>query len=209
MSERLNNFNTNAESKEIEQIDEYDSAVVEILAEYKNKTPFEQKVMQDIIIDKRITKNFISEEEKRLGSNKILSSEKIKECFERDFNFGMNCGGFALEIFGCLFTYTKSLDDAVKLILETFPFVRLQDNDVLDSNEYRVLYRHQEGGFSHHFVKEENGKLMEKDGSDPVRYFEEWPDNLKDAPEATLIVDRNHDIQMVDEDGFLKWSFKI
>ena len=199
----------NVESKEVEQVDRYDSAVAEILAEYEDKTPFEQKVMRDIVISERITKDYISEEEKRLGSNRVISSEKIRELFEHDFNFGMNCGGFALEIFGCLFTYTKSLDDAVELILETFPFVRLDDDEDLAPNEYRVLYRHQEGGFSHHFVKEENGKLIEKTDSSPIQDFKEWPDILKDAPEAVLIVDKNHDIQMVDEDGFPKWSFKI
>lgn len=209
MSERLNISSSNIESKETEQLDKYDSAVAETLAEYENKTPFEQRVMKDIVISERITKKYISEEEKRLGPGRVISSERIKEQFEHDLNFGMNCGGFALEIFGCLFTYTESLDDAVKSILETFPFVRLQDNDNLASNEYRVLYRHEEGGCAHHFVKEENGKLIEKIDSTPVQDFKEWPDSLKNAPEVILIVNRDHNIQMVDEDGFKKGSFRI
>ena len=209
MGERLNISNSNAESKEVEQIDKYDSAVAETLAEYENKTPFEQKVMRDIVINERITKECISFEERLLGRNRTFSSERIKEEFEYDFNFNMNCGGFALEIFCCLFTYTKSLDGAVKKILETFPFVRLEDNETLAPDEYRVFYRHQEEGFSHHFVKEENGKLLEKDGSSPVQDFKEWPDSLKDAPEAVFIVNKNHDIQMVDEDGFRQWSISI
>lgn len=56
MGERLNISNLNTESKEVEQVDKYDSAVAETLAEYENKTPFEQKVMKDIIIGERITK---------------------------------------------------------------------------------------------------------------------------------------------------------
>ncbi len=87
--------------------------------------------------------------------------------------------------------------------------MRLQDKSTLSPDEYRVLYRHQEGGFLHHFVKEENGKLIEKDGSGPVRPFEEWPDSLKNAPEAVLVVDRNHDIELFDKNGLPKNTFRI
>ncbi|MBO4813309.1 hypothetical protein J5491_04150 [Candidatus Saccharibacteria bacterium] len=202
--------NIKANIKEFEQIDKYDIAVADVMADYADKTAFEQDVMRDIIINERITKDFIENEEKRLSNhNKILSSEKIKEYFEHDFNNGMNCGGFALGIFGCIFTHTKSLEEATKLLLEKFPFVRLQDDEEIGPDEYRVLYRHQEGGFSHHFVKEEGGKLIEKDGSGPVKDFEEWPDNLKDAPEVTLIVNRNHNIEQYDEDGHKTWTFGI
>ena len=207
MGERLNISNFNAESKEVEPVDNYDSAVAETLAEYDNKTLFERKVMRDIIIGESFTKERILEDEKTL--NKKFSIKEIKEIFEHYFNFDMNCGGFALEVFSCVFTYTENLDDAVKKILETFDFVRLDDNKPLTSDEYRVFYRHQEGGISHHFVKEENGKLIEKDGSDPVKDFKEWPDSLKDAPEAAFIVNKNHDIQMFDEDGCPRVIFRI
>lgn len=208
-SKRLSTSDENIESKETEQLDNYDSAVAEILAEYKDKTPFEQKVMRDIIIGERLTKDTISQIEKVHYDNRELSSEQIKGQFEHDFNNTMNCGGFALEVFGCLFTHTNNLEESVGLVLKTFPFVRLQDNDELSPNEYRVLYRHQEGGFSHHFIKEEDGELIEKNGNGPVQPFKEWPDSLKDAPEVTLIVDRHHDIKMYDEDGLQRFVFSI
>jgi hypothetical protein len=207
MGERLNISNSNVEFKEVEPVDRYDSAVAETLAEYEDKTSFEKKVMTDIVIKERATRDCILQEERRL--NRALSIEEIKKTFEHDFNDNMNCGGFALELFSCFFTHTESLEESVKLLLEECPFVRLQDGNALSEDEYRVFYRHQEGGLAHHFIKEENGKLIEKNGNGPVRDFEEWPDALKGAPEVTLIVNRNHDIRMVDEDGFYKGTFSI
>jgi len=211
MGEFINTSSINAEQKGSEEDDKFDSAVAEILSEYEKKTPFEQKVMREIIIGNMVSRDSVARTERMSHSHKPVSVKDMKERFEHYFNNSLNCGGFALEVYGCFFTHTKSAEEAVKRVLETAPFARLrQDNDdVPGPDEYRVLYRHQEGGFSHHFVKEENGKLIEKDGSGPVKDFVEWPENLKDAPEVEFIVNRNHDIQQYDEDGLPKGVFYI
>ena len=185
----------------------YDQAVEEIKEEYKDKTPFEKKVMLDIVLD--------GENEKRMKEEDYWdfrfpgpSKERIKKEFEYDFDFGMNCGGFALEVFACLFLKSNNIEDAAENVMEQFPFVRIMDEEGLRENEYRVVYRCNGNG-GHHFVKIENGKMIEKDGSGPVRYFEKWPDVLKEAPEISFAVSREHEILPKDENGERIYSYLI
>ena len=125
------------------------------------------------------------------------------------FNSLVNCGGFALEIFACVFSGSRNIDEAVKNIIETFPFVRVDDGTELEENEYRVLYRHTEGGLGHHFIKEVDGQFLEKDGREPVRKFEKWGIQLEDAPEVKLVVNKNHEFKPRDEEGELIYSYII
>ena len=185
----------------------YDQAVDEIREEYEDKTPFEKKVMLDIVLygdsEKRMT-----EEDYWKYRFPGPSKDRIKSEFLYDFNFGMNCGGFALEVFSCLFLKSKNIEDATQNVLEQFPFVRVLDDGGLREGEYPVMYRCNEHG-GHHFVKMEGDKIIEKDGSGSIRDFVEWPDSLKDAPEVTFAVNRDHEIEPRDENGERIYSYFI
>lgn len=185
----------------------YNQAVKEIKEEYENKTPFEKKVMLDIVLDDDGEKRMIKDEFWR-HRFPGPSKERMKKEFEYDFDFGMNCGGFALEIFACLFLQSKNIEQATQNVLKQFPFTRILGDDGLRENEYLVVYRCNENG-GHHFVKVEGDKIIEKDGSGPVRDFIEWPDVLKDAPEVVLAVNREHEILPQDEHGERVYSYFI
>ena len=120
----------------------------------------------------------------------------------------MNCGGFALEVFACLFPELHDIEEATKNIMKQFPFVRVLGEEGLRENEYPVIYRCNGNG-GHHFVKIEGNKIIEKDGSKPVREFVEWPDSLKDVPEVVLAVNREHEIEPRDENGERIYSYWI
>ena len=185
----------------------YDQAVAEIQDEYKDKTPFEKKVMLDLIVNDEAKKRIQNES---YWKNRFLgpSKERIKSEFEYDFDFGMNCGGFALEVFACLFPELHDIEEATKNIMKQFPFVRVLGEEGLRENEYPVIYRCNGNG-GHHFVKIEGNKIIEKDGSKPVREFVEWPDSLKDVPEVVLAVNREHEIEPRDENGERIYSYWI
>ncbi len=186
----------------------YAEAVQEIEEEYKDKTSFEKKVMFDLVINDDSRRRMEDEDfwhHRFLGPTK----EGVKNEFEYDFDFGMNWGGFALEVFACLFLKSKNIEEATANILDQFPFVRVLDEKGLHEDEYRVIYRCNEKG-GHHFVKvEENDIIIEKDGSGPVREFTEWPESLKEAPEVEFAVNENHDIEPKDENGERIYSFLI
>ena len=186
----------------------YDEAVREIEEEYENKTPFEKKVMFELVINDDSKRRMEDEDfwhYRFLGPTK----EGVKNELKYDFDFGMNCGGFALEMFACLFLKSNNIEEATANILEQFPFVRVLGEEGLHEDEYRVIYRCNENG-GHHFVKVgKNDIIIEKDGSGPVREFTEWPESLKDAPEIEFAVNRDHDIEPRDKDGERIYSFLI
>lgn len=186
----------------------YNQAVEEIETEYEGKTPFEQKVMLGIVINSDTEKRMLEEDYWKFrfpGPSK----ERIKSEFEYDFDFGMNCGGFALEVFACLFLQSKNIEEATKNVIGQFPFVRVLDGEGLREGEYPVVYRCNGNG-GHHFVKVEGDTIIEKNGSGSVREFVEWPDSLKDAPEVTFAVKRDgHDIEPRDENGERIYSYWI
>ena len=185
----------------------YNQAAEEIKTEYDNRTPFERKIMLDVVLNGDAEKRMMEEDYWKYrfpGPSK----ERIKSEFEYDFDFGMNCGGFALEVFACLFLKSKNIEDATKNVVEQFPFVRVLDENGLREGEYPVIYRCNGNG-GHHFVKVEGGKIIEKNGSGPVRDFAEWPDVLKDAPEVTLAVNRRHEILPRDENGERIYTYMI
>lgn len=186
----------------------YEEAVQEIEEEYKDKTPFEKKVMFDLVINDDSKRRMEDEDywhHRFLGPTK----EGVKNEFKYDFDFGMNCGGFALEVFACLFLKSNNIEEATASILDQFPFVRILDEEGLREDEYRVIYRCNENG-GHHFVKvEKDDIIIEKDGSGPVREFTEWSESLRNAPEIEFAVNRNHNIEPRDENGDRVYSFLI
>ena len=155
----------------------------------------------------------VNEWDKLKDSKEDRFDTAMKEMIEKEgedyFSTLVNCGGFALGVLACVFSGSKSMEEAKKNILQTFPFVRVDDGAGLGENEYRVIYRHAEGGVGHHFIKEVNGQLMEKDGRNPVQKFEKWGPQLEDAPEVTLVVNREHEVRPRDEDGEFRYSFII
>ena len=68
-------------------------------------------------------------------------SKMISDRVEEDFNFYINCGGYAFEIDTCIFPGKNDFEKSVSSILELFPFVRLVGDSQLKEDEYLVLYR--------------------------------------------------------------------
>ena len=209
MSERFPNSENSGEVKSIDVRGEmvekmFDRAVDEVKEKYKEKTVFEQKLMNELIIP-RIVDNLA----KRGWTNDFFFQLPSVEFFEKEFNMEINCGGFALEVATAIFPESGNPEDAVETILKTFPFVRMYDwGEELAEDEYIVLYRHLRGEAGHHFVKYEDGKFMDKCGSEPVREFSDWPDCYIGEPQVMFAVNRNHDMLLADGEKRI-WSIFV
>ena len=132
--------------------------------------------------------------------------EKIEKAAERDFNFRINCGGYALKIDRCVFPGGKmNFSESVTRILEEFPFTRLLGDTKLGDDEYLVIYRaNNERIAGHHFIRvDDDGVVREKDAAGPVRIFEFWAENLnsEDTGEAIFAVKKEHQMFDVEEFG--------
>lgn len=207
--------NHNAENEEdfdafAERVRETYNQVAEIIkAEYAEKPIFEKKLMLDLVLPKM-------EEEFSSGSWHLkdlwnfkmgVSDEDIKEYILKAFNMETNCGGYALEVACVVFSNTNSLEDSKDNILRKFSFVREYDWEELAPDEYLVLYRHENGGGGHHFVKYADGEFTEKCGCEPIKEHEGWPESYEDwSEEVVFAVSRNHDMLLYDEDGKRVWS---
>lgn len=129
------------------------------------------------------------------------------------FNKRMNCGGYALEIDGCLFPNGDTLDGYVSSLLERYKFIRLLGNEPLQNDEYLVFYRFFEyeenngRNNGHHFIKvNDDGLVVEKCGSEPPRIFEGWDERFKDSPEVAFAVKKEHDNEIDSEiDMWFNW----
>jgi len=120
--------------------------------------------------------------------------DRIKEAADENFNDRINCGGNALELDTCVFNSSNNFEKAVSELLQKVPFIRLLGDKKLEDDEYIVIWKVHEGG-GHHFVKVlDDGTIMEKDGSDPIKTFSEWSRTLKGCPEAVLAVKREHEM---------------
>ena len=209
MNERFPNFDNSEKAGSVDErgktVEEmFDCVVDEVKEKYKKKTVFEQKLMNEVVIP-RIIDNL-----KKWGWRHDFSfSLPSVDSFERAFNMEINCGGFALEVDTAIFPKSGNLEDAVDNILKTFPFVRLYDwGEELNKDEYLVLYRHLRGEAGHHFVKYEDGKFMDKCGSEPVREFSDWPDCYIGEPQVMFAVNRNHDMLLTDDEKRI-WSIFV
>lgn len=185
----------------------YEQVAEEMTRDYEKKSLFEQKIMRIVVDEGR---ERLSEEEHYQNPwNTGPTKERIKQELEYDFDFGMNCGGFALEVFSCIFSSSDNIEDATNNILKQFSFVKEKNDEEPGENEYVALYRHETGGLAHHFVKIDEEGAVEKDGSGPIREFEKWPESLKDAPEVAFIVNRRHDIEPRDDEGQRIYSYFV
>ena len=127
-------------------------------------------------------------------------SKMISDRVEENFNFYINCGGYAFEVDTCIFPGKNDFDKSVSSILELFPFVRLVGDTQLQEDEYLVLYRCSKGG--HHFIKQANdGTFLEKEGGNPPKNFEGWSEIFKNSPEAAFAVKKEHEMEYFDKYG--------
>lgn len=127
-------------------------------------------------------------------------SKMISDRVEENFNFHINCGGYAFEIDTCIFPGKNDFDKSVSNILELFPFVRLVGDTQLQEDEYLVLYRCSKEG--HHFIKQANdGTFLEKEGGNPPKNFEGWSEIFKNSPEAAFAVKKEHEMEYFDKYG--------
>ena len=125
-----------------------------------------------------------------------ILAEEVENAAENDFNFKINCGGYALKIDKCVFPDGKNFSQSVTRILEEFPFTRLLGNTTLSDDEYLVIYRaNDDGNGGHHFIRvDSDGVVREKDASNPVQIFEAWPEVMKqsNSKEAIFAVKKEH-----------------
>lgn len=129
------------------------------------------------------------------------------------FNKRMNCGGYALEIDGCLFPNGDTLEGYVSSLLERYKFIRLLGDRPLQDDEYLVFYRFFEyeenngRNNGHHFIKvNDDGLVVEKCGSEQLRIFEGWDERFEDSPEVTFAVKKEHDNEIDSElDMWFNW----
>lgn len=126
-----------------------------------------------------------------------MVSDKVEE----NFNFSINCGGYALEVDTCIFPLENdgnNFERSVSSILELFPFVRLVEDREVGEDEYLVLFRASKNG--HHFIKQvDDGTFVEKEGGNPPKKFEGWSETFEDSPVAVFAVKKEHDMEYFDK----------
>lgn len=147
---------------------------------------------------------------------KAIYEKKLKSPTKRTitgFNKRMNCGGYALEIDGCLFPNGDTLGGYVSSLLKRYKFIRLLGDKPLQDDEYLVFYRFLEyernkgRNNGHHFIKvNDDGLVVEKFGSEPIRIFKGWNEKYKDSPEVAFAVKKEHDNEIdSDLDMWFNW----
>ena len=156
------------------------------------KTESEFKIKQKEYIYELITGGFFKSEEEL--------QKRIEEEANSWFNDRINCGGYALELDTCIYNYSYDFEKAVSELLEKVTFIRLLGDKKLADDEYLVIWKVNQGG-GHHFVKvQEDGTIIEKDGSDPITMFSGWSPSLEGCPEAVFAVKKEHDMHFEDKD---------
>lgn len=122
--------------------------------------------------------------------------ENLDKRVNEDFNFAINCGGYALKVDRCINpNYQDSFNKTVSGIINTFPFVRLIGDTKLQDDEYLVIYRAPKGkNTGHHFIRvDSDGQVREKDASGSPRIFNGWGNlDNNDIEEAVFAVKKDH-----------------
>ena len=130
-------------------------------------------------------------------------SKMVSYRVEENFNFYINCGGYALEVDTCIFPAENdgnNFERSVSSILELFPFVRLLGDTKLQEDEYLVLFRASKNG--HHFIKQvDDGTFVEKEGGHAPKKFVKWSESFENSQEAEFAVKKDHDIEYFDKYG--------
>lgn len=155
-------------------------------------------------------------EDKMKPYPKSVYEENFKSPTKRTitgFNRRMNCGGYALEIDGCLFPNGDTLGGYVSSLLERYKFIRLLGDKPLQDDEYLVFYRFFEyeknkgRNNGHHFIKvNDDGLVVEKSGSEHLRIFEGWDERYDDSPEVAFAVKKEHDNEIDNDlDMWFNW----
>ncbi len=130
-------------------------------------------------------------------------SKMVSDRVEENFNFYINCGGYALEVDTCIFPAENdgnNFERSVSSILELFPFVRLLGDTKLQEDEYLVLFRASKNG--HHFIKQvDDGTFVEKEGGHAPKKFVKWSESFENSQEAAFAVKKDHDIEYFDKYG--------
>lgn len=182
----------------------YIEAIIEVLIrrllvermDIPDLTDFDGIIEEKLNHKDRLVKNYLHV--KSLISGEIFEedglSKMISDRVEEEFNWRLNCGGYALEIETCIFPGENDFEKNVSSILELFPFVRLLGDTELEEDEYLVLFRCAENG--HHFIKRtDDGIFLEKDARNPTKRFESWGECLANSPEAAFAVKKEHDTE--------------
>lgn len=140
-----------------------------------------------------------------MGWNEITLEEQL----EILFNQRVNCGGYALELDGCVFpAYNGNFDEVISGVLEHMPFVRLLGDSTLLDDEYLVVYRANQNG-AHHFIKIQDGLVTEKNECNKIQQFSGWPKALQHSPQAVFAVKKEHDIEIKNQEGESKLSLML
>ena len=116
---------------------------------------------------------------------------ELSEYERKVFDFSCNCGGWALNIDGCVFPERNSMAEAIDNLLLLFgDFVRIGETPHKD--EYFVLFR-KEKDKGHHFIKKYGESYSHKNGCESVK-IENCPNwgNLQFSEEVFLCVKYNH-----------------
>lgn len=134
---------------------------------------------------------------KNIGAKEITIDEQL----ELLFNQRVNCGGYALEIDGCVFpSLNGNFEQIVSGIVDKLEFVRLLGDSELEPDEYIVVYRANNFG-GHHFIKIKDGDITEKNECNNIQNFSKWPVSLDSSPEAVFAVRREHELDIIDDLG--------
>lgn len=164
----------------------------------QKKSEREFKIRNEEYIYELISGGFLKSEEQL--------QKRLEQKAETWFNDRINCGGFALELDTCIFNYSNDFEKAVSALLKKVPFIRLLGDKKLEEDEYLVIWKVHEGG-GHHFVKvQEDGTVIEKDGSDPIKMFSGWSPSLDGCPEAVFAVKKEHEMYLQNDES---WSISI
>lgn len=186
----------------------------ELIKQYGQETMSEfVKIMQEEIPTSDMMARKIYKHLSKLFSGELYSEmhdtleKTINDMTEEQFLNKINCGGYALNIDTCVFPFGyEDFSKNVSAVLERFSFTRLLGDKPLADDEYLVLYRANEDGRGHHFVRiDDDNILREKDAIGKEREFESWK-KLEGCKEAVFAVKKEHtmfgyDITKVNSDG--------
>jgi hypothetical protein len=182
-----------------------------------NKYGSEEKACEELKSDFESANSFDRERIEReleLVDGTIFkgSQKSLAELIDREYNSYINCGGYALEIFGKIYGYIqesffvgleKDAERVMLVLLENYKFIRLLGDSKLKEDEYMVMFRK-----GHHFIKvNDDGTITEKDENKPPKAFNKWPQDMQNEQDIVFAVKREHG-RNVDDSEFLPSKYE-